>query len=255
MRGTVKRRGVTWTAYYDRPRDPLTGKRRKTSKNGFATKAAADRWLADTLAKMHRGEYVEPTKENVSAYLLRWLPTAEARGLRPSTLVGYRLMIEKQIIPRLGAVPLQRLTPADINAMYVELLTNGHRQREGGLSPRTVRYIHTILRKALADAVRWGIVARNAADSADPPSTRSSEIAARKSRTFWNENEVELFLAKAKTHRLHAAFHLATTTGMRRGEVLGLRWRDIDLDGQRLRVEQTLIAPKYVMQFSEPKTE
>ncbi|MEJ7569018.1 MAG: tyrosine-type recombinase/integrase [Gaiellaceae bacterium] len=204
---------------------------------------------------MHRGEYVEPTKETLAAYLLRWLPTAEARGLRPSTLVGYRLMIEKQIIPRLGSVPMQRLAPVDLNGMYAELLSSGHRQREGGLSPRTVRYIHTILRKALSDAVRWGIVTRNVADSADPPSTRAAEVSARKSRTFWNEQQVERFLGEAKQHRLHAAFHLATTTGMRRGEVLGLRWRDLDLDGQRLRVEQTLIAPRYQMQFSEPKTD
>jgi integrase len=139
--------------------------------------------------------------------------------------------------------------------MYAELLVSGHCQRDVGLSPSTVRRIHSVVHRALGDAVRWGILSRNVAASADPPSAGSAVLAARKSRVFWTEQQLRKFLSSVREHRLYAAFRVAATTGVRRGELLGLRWEDVDLDARRLRIEQTLIAPNYKLRFSDPKTE
>jgi integrase len=147
------------------------------------------------------------------------------------------------------------LTAVDLDAMYAKWLREGHRQKEGGLSPRTVRYGHTIVRKALADAVKKRILTHNVADAADPPSTGATERISRRKQRTWKASQVRVFLAATTEHRLAAAFRLALSTGMRRGEICGLRWQDIDLDGGWLRVEQSLIAPMYVMEISEPKTE
>lgn len=162
------------------------------------------------------------------------------------------MLVEKQVIPRLGGIPLQKLTPGHLNAAYADMLASGRRDGRGGLSPRTVRYAHTVMRKALADAVKWSRLARNAADSADPPSAKAAKA---KAMETWSADELRAFLASVRSDPLHSAFFLSATTGMRRGEVLGLRWRDLDLGAGRLAITQTLIAPDYKLQFSEPKTD
>ena len=252
MRGHVRRRGDTWTAYYDRPRDPATGRRRKTSKGGFRTRKDAERWLNELLGKIDKGSFVEPSRQPFGAYLDEWLAGASV-DLRASSKPFYEITIDKYVRPRIGAVPLQRLTGTLLSAFYAELLESGRCQRPGGLSPTTVRRIHTILRKALQDAVREGLLEVNPAASARAPKAKTAEEAARRKRRFWNANNVRMFLDAVRTERYGPALHLAATTGMRRGEVLGLRWCDLDFQQFRLFVEQTLVAPRYVLTFSEPK--
>jgi integrase len=247
MRGHIARRGNSWTCYFDRPRDPVTGKRRKTSKSGFPTKKAAERWLANLVTSLDQGTFVEASKQTLAQFLTEWLPTAETRGLRPSTRANYRYLI-KHIVPRLGGVRLQRLTPGQLNAMYAELLATGRCDGKGGLSAKTVREVHSLLHRALADAVRWGLLTRSPADSADPPRKQTRE------RQAWTAEQLAAFLRHVKGDRLYAAYHLAAMTGMRRGEVLGLRWRDLDLDAGRLTVVQTLIVVGPDYEFGTPKT-
>jgi len=157
--------------------------------------------------------------------------------------------IESHIILALGSTPLQSLTPAMLNAFYGEMLADGRKYGKGGLSARTVRYTHMILRRALSDAVRQQLLVRNVADSASPPRPRAT--AAMKT---WSGPELRAFLDSTVNERFHAAFLLAATTGMRRGEVLGLHWRDLDLDAGRAAVTQTLIAVRGQLIFSAPKT-
>lgn len=253
MRGHVHKRGRTWAYVVDVGRDPVTGRRKQSTKGGFRTRKEAERALAESISQLGHGTFVEPTRQTVADYLRDWLKTGETRGLRESTRVGYDVVVEKYVVPKLGVVALQKLTAAQLNGLYGELLQSGRRQREGGLRPRTVRYVHTVMRKALADAVRWGLLARNVADAADPPSASAANADARRARNAWSLAELRRFLAVASSHRLFAAFRLAAMTGMRRGEVLGLRWQDVDLDGGRLSVRQTLIAPRYKLQLSAPK--
>ena len=132
---------------------------------------------------------MEPTKQTVAEYFLdTWLPATKAR-VRPSTFVGYGIVVEKQIVQRLGAVQLQRLTAVQLNILYAELLASGRRDGKGGLSHRSVRICHTVIRKALADAVRWGLLLRNVAEAGDPPRPALAKIDAAKRRKTWTADE------------------------------------------------------------------
>src|SRR5688500_868228 len=146
MRGTILRRGDSWTVYYDRPRDPVTGKRRKTSKGGFRTRKDAERWVNETIRKIDNGSYVEASSLAFGAYLTEWL-AATRRDLRPSSVTFYEVVVDTYRVPRVGAVPLQKLRPQHLTSLYNELLESGRAQREGGLSASTVRRVHTIARK------------------------------------------------------------------------------------------------------------
>jgi integrase len=138
-----------------------------------------------------------------------------------------------------------------LNALYAALLDSGRRnQAGGGLSPRSVRYVHTIVHRMLKDAVRWGRLSRNAADAADPPRPASTHAR----MAPWTADETGAFLRGVRDDRLGAAFLMLATTGARRGEVLGLRWADVDLDTRRAAIRQTLIAVHHKVQLGEPKT-
>ena len=161
------------------------------------------------------------------------------------------MLVEKYLIPNIGGIRLQALTPGHLNQLYRDLLASGRTEREGGLSARTVRYCHTVLRRALEDGVRWGQLTRNVAALADPPRKSATKP---KQMTTWTAEELRRFLTHVQDDRLFAAYRLLAATGMRRGEALGLRWADLDLDAARLSVVQTLISVDYSAEFSVPKT-
>jgi integrase len=250
MQGSfVKKRGNSWTAYFYV--SDGEGERRQRTKGGFATKRDAQAYLEKTVHTVHTGEYVEPVRMTLAEYLLdRWLPTIEA-SIRPSTFDSYTRQLKLHLIPYLGRVQLQQLSVDHLDRLYAELLKRGRTDGKGGLSPKTIHYLHTTLHKALRDALRKQLIVRNVADAADPPRTR--QTGERELQT-WNPEQVRTFLAALKGHRLEAAYLLAVTTGMRRGEVLGLRWRDIDFKQSRLAVRQTLGTVNYKLAFGLPKT-
>jgi hypothetical protein len=174
VRGHVRQRGETWSVVVYRGRKP-NGKPDQKWYGGYRTRKDADRARIKILQSLEDGSYVEPTRKSVGEFLTDWLPTLEVRGLRPSTRGSYRIMIETQLIPRIGSVPLQKLSAAHLNAAYADMLASGRRDGKGGLSARSVRYAHTIIRKALADAAKWNLLVRNPADAADPPSAKSAK--------------------------------------------------------------------------------
>lgn len=154
------------------------------------------------------------------------------------------------MLPRLGETRLQALTPDQLNAFYGELLRVGRRDGKSGLSPKTVHNVHVMLHKALHDAVRWGYLPRNVAEFSGPPKQTSSGKVMR----TWTPDELRSFLEHVSNDPNYAAWVLAANTGMRRGEVLGLRWQDIDFDRRRLSIRQTIISIDYRVEISEPKT-
>jgi integrase len=249
MRGSIRKRGSTYSYWLDIGPDPVTGKRRQRTKGGFRTKRECQAALNEAISALRSGTLVQPSRRTVASFLVEeWLPAVRMAGLRNSTWASYRMNVEKHLVPGLGAIELQRLSPAQLNAFYRELLTKGRRNRAGGLAPKTVRYIHSILHRALRDAVRWGHVVRNVADAADPPKAKTPEM------RVWNPAQLRAFLDHVRDDRLYAAWLLAATTGMRRGEILGLRWSDLDLDAGRMAVRRPRILVDYQVQVSEPKT-
>jgi integrase len=251
-RGHIRRRGSTWALVVDLGADPSTRRRKQQLVSGFGTRKDAQRALTEILGQLDQGLHVPRSTQTVAEFLHLWLPTLETRGLRPTTIASYEMIVEKHLIPRLGTTPLERLSAQELNACYAAMLHNGRCDGSGGLSPRSVRYAHTVLRKALSDANRWGTLARNAAAGADPPSAKSAK--ARTMKT-WRASELRAFLHHIQGDELYACFWLAANTGMRRGEVLGLRWRDVNLDSARLAVAQTLVGSASRTYLSPPKTD
>jgi integrase len=237
MPGRVFKRGSRWTYVVDVGQDTHTN-RRQRSRGGFATKREAERALREVLHALDREAYVPSSRTTLADYLRHeWLPAVKP-NLRPTTWLGYGRELELNVIPTIGDIPLQQLNAAHLNRLYGFLLSDGRKDGTGGLSTRSVRYVHTILQRSLADAMRWGLVERNVAALADPP--RQTASATQHIRT-WTREELRSFLDHVRDDRLFPAWLLHATTGMRRGEVLGLRWVDLDLPAQRLAVRKTLV--------------
>lgn len=248
MKGHVARKGKRWYAVVDIGFDPATGRRKRKWHAGFKTKREAEQALAKIVTQLDAGSYVEPSKTSLGEYLLsEWLPATRAT-IRPSTWESYRQKVEVHIVPGLGNVQLAALTPGRVNAFYARLSENGRVDGQG-LSARSVRYVHAVLRKALADAVRWGRVARNVAALADPPrEQRRTQI------QTWSTAELRAFLDQVTSDRLQAMWRPLASTGMRRGEVLGLRWEDVDFELATLAVRRAWVEVNGRAAWSDPKT-
>src|SRR5581483_1375970 len=240
--------GGSWTAYwYERSAE---GSRRQRSKGGFSSKREAVAYLTTVLESLQSGTYVSPDRTTLGQYLLDlWLP-AQKQRLRASTFDDYLRRVTTYIVPHIGGVRLQELDAARLDRFYAHLLTQGG---AGGrsLSPKTVRNVHVIVRKSLQDAVRKRLITRNPALDADAP--RVPGPGEREMET-WTPEELRVFLKAVRDHFLAPAFVLAASTGMRRGEVLGLRWSDVDLEARTVAVRQTVINVAYEVVYSEPKT-
>ncbi len=215
---------------------PSFGTRRNASGWG-KTKRTAQQALRGMLTDASRGELVDPSRQPAGAYLDEW-----AAGLRlaPSTIASYRKNIRLHIAPALGTVPLAALTTERVDRLYRELERGGradHRAGEG-LSPRTVRYIHTILSAALRAAVKTRRLARNPAADASPPTAKQAKAP---EMHPWTAGQLAAFLGWAREHARTGfpLWHVLAFTGMRRGEALALRWRDVDLDAAALRVRRS----------------
>lgn len=224
--------------------------RKQQRRGGFRTRDEAQDALNEVLSARRTGTYVEPSRVTVRDYLTEWLGGMRAQ-VRPSTLSSYEMNLREHVLPTLGDEKLQQLSPDQLNALYAQLSESGRRDGQG-LAPKSVRNIHTTLRKALEDAVDAGRVARNVAALARPPKVRAGD---RAEMQTWSPDELRAFLEHVADDDLFAAWHTAANTGLRRGEVLGLRWRDVDLDHGRAAIRQTVVSVDYEIQFSAPKTQ
>ena len=225
------------------------GRRRQKWHGSFGTRKEAEIARAKLVDDLHTGSYVVPGRLKFAEWVRNsWLPMTEGR-VKPSTFHSYRQNMEIHVLPALGSRPLQQLTVMMLNALYARLQSEG--SGHGALSAKTVRYIHTIVHKALEDAVDAGLAAKNVADRAKPP--RPSRVSTREVGS-WEAHELAQFLASVRGTRLEAVWRLAAMTGMRRGEVLGLRWADVDLAAARLSVRHALVAVGYDVIESTPKS-
>jgi integrase len=225
------------------------GRRRQKWHGGFATRREAEVARVKIVGDLHAGSYIAPDRIMLAEWVQEsWLPMIESR-VKPSTYDSYRRNLEIHVLPVLGTRPLQQLTAPMLNALYAELLARGNGRCP--LSPKTVRYIHTTVHKTLADAVDAGVVSRNVAERAKPP--RPTRRVMREIQC-WEPEELARFLDYVRGMRLEAVWRLAAMTGMRRGEILGLRWSDVDLDAARISVRHAVVSVAYTVLESTPKT-
>lgn len=249
MKGHIRKRGTqSWAIVLDLGRD-ASGKRRQKWHSIKGTKRDAERELSKLINSLHTGDYIEPSKMRVSEYLTRWLADYAKTSVSPKTYERYSQIVENSIAPKLGGHRLADLRPLHIQAMYSEALREGRRDGKGGLSPQTVLHFHRVLHKALAQAVKWQLLARNPADAVDPPKPE------RKSMRALADNEMADLLKLVEGSPLYMPVLLAVTTGLRRGEILALRWQDIELEKGQATISRSLEQTKDGLRYKRPKTE
>ena len=215
------------------------GKRRRKTLYG-RTKREVQNKLRETLHRTDKGLPPVPEQETVGAFLRRWLVTVRGK-LRPRTHKSYEQIVRIHLEPGLGRVRLAKLTPLDVSTWLES-------RRAAGVGGRTIHYARAVLRAALNQALRWGLVSRNVASLTDPPRYRAREIAP------LTPEQAKQFLAAVAGHRLEALFAVAVGVGLRLGEALGLPWDAVNLDAGKLSVRQTLERGGKHPRFGEPKS-
>ncbi len=260
MRGCIikpKGRRKSWGVKVYLGREPQTGVKRYKWFS-FPTRREAETRLSQMLAQLHGGGTIPTTKITVGEYLEQWLSKYAASNVRETSLKSYRGIIHQHLIPALGSIPLRRLSPLDVQGYYTGKLNGDAATKQQPLSPSTVRKHHAVLHVALEHAVQWGLLTANVCDRVKPPKRR------RKEPQGWDEEQVRLFLAKAKRSSAYYRLYLAMrTTGARPGELLALRWQDVDLATGAIMIRQSFYRlggskregePTRLL-FSEPKTD
>jgi integrase len=240
-RGHVRKRGAVWYVVVERPRDPATGKRRQEwVRTAARTKKEAEVERTRLLREQDSGLAVEPHQITVGEWMERWL--AGERHLRPSTRENYRIVLDRHIIPDLGGLRLAALSPVVAREWQARLWGKG-------LGDSRVSNIWVVLHAALKDALRLQLIPRNPCDAVSPPRRKRAE------RPVWDEAQARRFRALIRGDRFEAAYLLAMGTGLRKGEILGLRWQDLDLARRTLVVRQQFAETKELGVYAdEPKT-
>lgn len=206
------------------------------------------------MKRRHQGEETSSDRTTLGAYLLeRWLPIQEAR-LRPTTYSSYASVVRLHVVPYIGRIRLGKLQAEDLDGLYLDLLRKGNRRGRstGGLDPTSVRYVHRIINKALTDALRKGIIGRNVAALADPP--RRESMGTKSKIQVWDAADLRRFLDATAGHRHHDLLLVAAKTGMRRGEVMGLRWNDVDFENSTLSIRSAVVQVGWKIHISDVKT-
>ena len=229
LRDGVMKRGSTWS-YVIRVKDPATGVSKPRWVSGFATEEEAKAARDEGRIKARHGQYTDRNRITVTAYLDDWIGS-HAVEIKPRTLLDYQACIRLYVTPHIGHLPIQAVRPSTISKLYRDLLTSGGRDGQP-LAVATVTHLHAVLRKAFRDAVIVDeLISSNPVERAKRPRVQSQEPG-----TVWTIAQLRAFLATARQHRLFAFFHVAAYTGARRGELLNLRWTDIDLDAKKITI-------------------
>jgi integrase len=196
---------------------------------------------------MKDGIAAEPSRLTIAAFLDRWLEHIKPQ-VAPRTHERYAEIVRAYIVPALGSVSLTKLQPIAISIAYAAALTGGRRKGTGGLSPRTVHHMHRVLKQALTQAVRWRLLSRNPADDADPPRVERSEM------KVWGVAVMSEALERARHLRIFMPALLAGLCGLRRGEIVALRWRHVDLERSQLAIVESAEQTRAGVRLKSPKS-
>ncbi|HYE10515.1 MAG TPA: site-specific integrase [Patescibacteria group bacterium] len=216
-----------------RVEDPRTGKKKQMLKRGFKTKKEAQEFLVGIQNKILTGSYVSPDNLTLKDYLKDWLKVYAEPNLKPATIDGYRNNIERHIIPCIGHIPLQKLKAANIQEFYA-LKLKGDEEGNNALSGKSVVYIHRVLSQALKHALNKQLIPRNVANEVTPPKIKKfkSEV--------YDVTEIQKLLDIAKNTAMEVPVTLAALLGLRRGEVLGLKWDRVDFKNKTVIIDRQL---------------
>ena len=245
----TKRKDGRWQGSVLTGYNPETGKPVRKYFYGRTRKEVQEK-INEVAPKVVAGTYREPTKMTVAEWFTTWLNDYMKLSLRPTTWESHKYQVDGHIIPALGHLRLAQLQTAHIQRLYNDKLQGGRLDgKPGGLSPKSVRYIHTVIHSCLEQARKESMITINPAGAVRLPKLEKPEI------KYLGTAEAAIFLAMARESKHFAAFYLALSTGMRRGELLALRWKDIDFEAEQLTVNQGLvrISGKGLV-FQEPKT-
>ena len=246
MRGNITRRGKSsWRLKFDVGRDPATGERLTRLVTVKGKRQDAEKELTRLLATADAGAFVEPDKVTVTEFLRSWIDRNQRLSLK--TAERFRQLIEQQMVPLIGATLLQRLKPAQVINWHARLLQGGGK---GGkpLSPSTVRQAHRVLHMALGEAAKGELVARNVVAGIAAPKVEKTELHCLRAE------QISVMVAGFAGHWLAPIVTMALASGMRRGELLALRWSDVDLEGGGATVQRSLEQTKTGLRFKAPKT-
>ncbi len=245
----IRRRGPnSWQIRIDLGRDPATGKRLMDYRSFRGNKREAEAEERRLLSQRDNGTYVSIDRMTFAEFLDRWLMDVQTQ-VRPTTYDRYRDICRVHVSPSLGTVTLAKLKPLHLQNLYAAKLgDSGRADGRGSLSTTSVLHIHRVLHEALNAAVRWQLIGTNPAKAARPPRKRQVEM------NVLTETDTRRMLDAASDTPLYYPILIAVTTGLRRGELLALRWRDVDLEDGSLAVCQTLHYSKRGLEFGEPKT-
>lgn len=251
MRGCVyqRRRGSPWTAQIEDDRDPITEKRRRIYLGGYRTRREAEAALAEAITNRERGVDLDPTKLTVTNLLDRWL-AAQKHRVAARTWEQYHSIVELRLKPTLGAIALTKLRAPHVEQALASWIDGERLDRhQGPLSSKTIHHCFTALRTALRQGLAWQLLHRDPLAGVKPPKVAQDEVAT------LDLAGCAALLAAARGTNLEAAITVALGSGLRRGELLGLTWADVDLDAGRLWVRRSLEYVNGASRTKEPKTE
>lgn len=251
MTGHIRRRGKeSWELKFDTGRDEKTGRRIIEYHSFRGTKKEAGVKLAELVASVGKGAYVERSRTTVHEHIRERIQRWEALGkVTPKTAERYRELLENQIAPHVGDLALQKLKPADVERWHATLRLSGRKDGKGGLGARTIGHAHRLLSKALKEGMRHDLVSRNAAALEAPPKVESDEV------TVLDGEQVKCVVEKLQGRAMYPKAVTALFTGIRRGEMLALRWHRVDLDGAIVKVREAIEeTKKHGLRIKVPKT-
>ena len=246
MKGSIVKRGKDRYAIILELKDD-SGKRRRKWHTFHGSKREADDECTRLVGAVNGGLYIEPSKTTLTEYLDKWLISVKP-NVTPKSHQRYEEICTKNIAPLIGSVILAKLKPQQLSAAYTEALASGHRKGGGGLAPRTVHHMHTVLKGALKQAVDWGLLVKNPADSVKAPKVEKTKM-----QTF-DMAQTARAIELVRPSRMFIPTLLALLGGLRRGEVAALRWKNVDLTAGSLSVVQSAEQTGNVVRYKEPKS-